>query len=406
MVEEQPRKLSFEMDLNDVVGPGDDVDPLLHLEKDLESRAGREPLSHLIAYWALGLLNNAPFVILNASAKDLLPEAVGGFYLANSIPSLCVRLSAPYWFDLVTYRARMIAASLLMGTSFILLRTFSDSKGLLLCCVALMSVQSGLGETTLLSLSSRYESNKTLTAWSSGTGIAGVFGYVYVIVLRDVFKWTTEERLGWSSLLAFIFIFAFYNIEPVVDSADSTDSSSTQGKSVVPMKTNLSWKGRLQLTAKLWPWTIPLLVVYWAEYAMQSGIWVVVEIDGYSSDDFYLYSNLCYQVGVFFSRSSGMVWQPDTKVLWLMPAVQTAVLAFFIVDINTQIWYDRSLFGLAIFVGLLGGWVYVNGFRLIIEGEKDDRLKELSTASAAVFSDLGCNLGEATGLLLQKLLNK
>ena len=59
---------------------------------------------------------------------------------------------------------------------------------------------------------------------------------------------------------------------------------------------------------------------------------------------------------------------------------------------------------MAVFVGLLGGGVYVNAFRLRME-TMDDGVRELSVASASVFSDLGCNLGEATGLLLQLLLS-
>ena len=33
------------------------------------------------------------------------------------------------------------------------------------------------------------------------------------------------------------------------------------------------WRERLRLTLALWPYTVPLASVYFAEYAMQSGAW-------------------------------------------------------------------------------------------------------------------------------------
>ena len=50
--------------------------------------------------------------------------------------------------------------------------------------VALCSLQGGLGESTILALSSRYTNARaSLTAWASGTGFAGVFGYVDQTIL-------------------------------------------------------------------------------------------------------------------------------------------------------------------------------------------------------------------------------
>ena len=184
--------------------------------------------------FCLGVFNNGTFVILNASAKHLLPDAVGGFYLCNSLPSLLVRISAPYWFDRVSYVWRMRAATILMIVAFLIVASSSSNLSLL-SGVVLMSVserakpcgrrdarkninnpfgpffrsaqvQSGLGETTLLSLSSRF-SAKTLTAWASGTGIAGVFGYVWVIVLTNWINYST--MLYVSTVFSGVYYFSF-----------------------------------------------------------------------------------------------------------------------------------------------------------------------------------------------------
>lgn len=58
---------------------------------------------------------------------------------------------------------------------------------------------------------------------------------------------------------------------------------------------------------------------------------------------FYIYANWCYQAGVFLSRSSGMHWQPGMSVLWIMPGLQTALLAFFLHDAVWHWWYSWTL---------------------------------------------------------------
>ncbi len=38
----------------------------------------------------------------------------------------------------------------------------------------------------------------------------------------------------------------------------------------------MTWRERLERTAALWPYMVPLMVVYFAEYAMQSGTWTAI----------------------------------------------------------------------------------------------------------------------------------
>jgi len=312
-----------------------------------------ENTTHLIAMFCLGVFNNGTFVILNASAKHLLPDAVGGFYLCNSLPSLLVRISAPYWFDRVSYVWRMRAATILMIVAFLIVASSSSNLSLL-SGVVLMSVserakpcgrrdarkninnpfgpffrsaqvQSGLGETTLLSLSSRF-SAKTLTAWASGTGIAGVFGYVWVIVLTNWINYST--MLYVSTVFSGVYYFSFSRL-------NSFPCTSNSSKDVIRL--DMTVAERLQLMNSLWRWTIPLLLVYWAEYALQSGVWAIITTDALSSDSFYQYSNLCYQLGVFISRSSGMLFKARTPFLWTMGIGQCVMLAIYLADYELQV---------------------------------------------------------------------
>ena len=52
-------------------------------------------------FWLLGLLNNACYVIIIASAKSIDAGGVAVVYLVDIRPGLAVKATAPYWFDLV-----------------------------------------------------------------------------------------------------------------------------------------------------------------------------------------------------------------------------------------------------------------------------------------------------------------
>lgn len=52
---------------------------------------------NLLAFWLLGLLNNAPYVVMIAGAKEIDPAAVGLVYFCAIAPVFVVKLSGPYW---------------------------------------------------------------------------------------------------------------------------------------------------------------------------------------------------------------------------------------------------------------------------------------------------------------------
>jgi hypothetical protein len=106
---------------------------------------------------------------------------------------------------------------------------------------------------------------------------------------------------------------------------------------------------------------LPLFIVYFSEYAMQSGTWAAI---GFPVEDegarkkFYEYANWLYQAGVFVSRSSGTLVQANMLVLQLMPVLQTALLVLFTFIAVYQFLYGWGLLAVCFVVGLLGGGVY------------------------------------------------
>jgi len=332
-------------------------------------------------FWILGLLNNASYVIMLAAAKSISEGGTALVFIANVIPSLTIKLSAPYWFDKIPYVVRMKIATLCMMMSFGLVAS-SHRLPWQLVGVMFASAQGGLGEASLLALAGKTdaaskdhtnanqqdeqkeEKGRCLTSFSSGTGFAGVFGFFW--------KWFWDDWLGlslsktlwlamglagcyWST---FLYVINFQELqhryeqyrfqdqgeescdtksgtENCDDSNRETDltlaldefENEAEDKTVVMEISDMSFLQRFQLVLRLWPYMVPLFAVYVAEYALQSGTWTAIGFpvtDVKSRDTFFEFSNWMYQAGVFLSRSSGAIFTAPMSLLWLMPMLQIA----------------------------------------------------------------------------------
>lgn len=131
-----------------------------------------------LRFWFLGFFNNFSWVAMNAGAGSIVPGEYALIYIVNQVPAVLIKATAPYWFHAVTYDTRILISAVCMAFSFPLV-TFGVTKWLQLLGVALVSVQSGLGESTGLGLSQHHAEPKAcLVMWSSGTGFAGPGGYL------------------------------------------------------------------------------------------------------------------------------------------------------------------------------------------------------------------------------------
>jgi len=320
-------------------------------------------------------------------------------------------------------------------------------------------------QASLLALAGRYDSNNggtTLTFFASGTGLAGIFGYFWHALFMDWigFSMTTSLLLANSLALAYSFNYhwflkegsqmdddtidasllsevqsehsAGYHQEQLdveqskakqdscdhvraisvplsVDTADSFHEELEQSKNLAEWDVhNLTLKQRVRLVLSLWPYMVPLFVVYASEYALQSGAWTAIGFPVQSEKargHFYQYSNWLYQSGVFLSRSSGTLFRASLPVLWLMPGLQFANLVFFCYTAVYQFWYSWSILILCFFAGILGGGVYVNAFTRI-SADLPEHQTEFALASASVADSFGIVLGDVLGLFIQSCMYK
>jgi battenin len=421
-----------------------------------EVASSRNHLALFRTFWILGLLNNASYVIMIACAKNISEGGTGLVFLANVLPSLGIKLSSPWWFDRVGYNTRMMIATLCMVLSFLLIATshaFHQYKmEWQLMGVALASAQCGLGEASLLALAGKRDSQlhleqypesgtnidptepppkgQCLTCFSSGTGIAGVFGFFW--------KWFWNEWLGfslsvtlWLAMSLAISYISVYrhtlwhdrhseNIMVVSAEEDIVVPLETQAlktsqeqRSEIPAVTPIdemnSWQ-RLHLVLRLWPYMVPLFVVYVAEYALQAGTWTAIGFplqDKEARDSFYEFSNWMYQAGVFVSRSSGTICTAPMWVLWLMPALQSINMILFSTVAShpdaSWIYNPTLLYPLCFYVGLLGGAVYISGYKRIC-ADLPVAHREFSLSATSVAEGAGILVADILGLFLQSCL--
>lgn len=422
----------------------------------------KTPLSVGIAFWLLGLFNNSSYVIMIASAKTISEGGTALVFLANIIPSMLIKLSAPYWFDFVPYRVRMLLAFFFMVSSFGLVASLSSMPPsawtitLQLVGVALGSAQSGLGEASLLAAAGKCDTagdGKCISWFSSGTGLAGVFGFLWKFVWNEWLLLSMSTTLWLAQSLAFMYLGIFWKcLLPQLDShqrheyaltaeeeqplelttyIDHTTNGSLADMSMTPDSKyedplalptgpqeddtpqltpvhEMTICERAQMVLRLWPYIIPLFVVYAAEYSLQAGTWTAIGFPTSSQearDEFYEYSNWLYQAGVFVSRSSGALGTAPMALLWIMPTLQTANVAFFAVVAAHHLWYSYAqLLPICFYVGLLGGAVYVHGYMRICADFKTVDRREFALAATSVAESLGIVFADVMGLFIQSCL--
>ena len=374
-------------------------------------------------FWLLGLFNNIIFVILNANANEILPNAVGLVYLCNVLPSLFLKGLAPYVFPYTTYKLR-VGLSVVLNLACVLSVALSDSLGVRLTGIAAGSFAGSLGEITYLSLVSVYHVSKRrsiVSAWSSGTGFAGIAGYLWVISLSNLLS--ARHSILASSIMPIciggLFFQGLYTtsfettsriVRDVVYDAPAEGNDDDDDENEQERLTDLSSRFAFFRSELFVQYVLPLFFVYFAEYALQSGVWASMNLhdDGLEAHrvEFYHASNLVYQVGVFASRSSGSLVDFTTEQLYIFPVGQILLFVFFYLNAVHKTWWNYGLLAPAFVVGLLGGAVYVNAFKNLSAKERNWSVATTSFAlsSVGVGDSVGIVCSNVVGVAIQRAL--
>ncbi|XP_008577251.1 PREDICTED: battenin isoform X2 [Galeopterus variegatus] len=396
-----------------------------------------------VGFWLLGLCNNFSYVVMLSAAHDILSQerapgnqshvdpgptpiphnissrfdcnsvSTAAVLLADILPTLVIKLLAPFGFHLLPYSPRVLFSGVCAAGSFILV-AFSHSVAISLCGVVLASISSGLGEVTFLSLTAFY-SRAVISWWSSGTGGAGLLGALSYLGLTQAGlspQHTLLSMLGVPALLLASYFLLLTAPKPQDPGGEGEAETSARqpliGSEAPELKPgsspNLSLQERWTVFKGLLWYIIPLVLVYFAEYFINQGLFELLYFrnTSLSHAQQYRWYQMLYQAGVFASRSSLRCCR--IRFTWALALLQCLNLAFLLADV----WFSflpsiYLVFLIILYEGLLGGAAYVNTFHNIAL-ETSDEHREFAMATTCISDTLGISLSGLLALPLHDFL--
>ncbi|KAF9922634.1 battenin CLN3 protein [Linnemannia zychae] len=159
-----------------------------------------------------GCINNVIYVVILSAAVDLVGATVpkGVVLLADIAPSLLIKSIAPYFVHKFPYSARVVMCASLSFSAVVLIAR-ANSITIRLLGIMMASLSSGLGELTFLMLSSFYRL-QMVSAWSSGTGGAGLLGAFLFLALTSWIGLSIPWTLAVVSTFPIMMLIAYFFI--------------------------------------------------------------------------------------------------------------------------------------------------------------------------------------------------
>ncbi|GKT25205.1 Batten's disease protein Cln3 like protein [Aduncisulcus paluster] len=169
----------------------------------------------------------------------------------------------------------------------------------------------------------------------------------------------------------------------------------------------LSLKQRVSLITSLLRYMVPLMLVYFSEYTINSGVtpclWYWPDI--MSAKDAYTLYQFLYQCGVLVSRSGTACWEMSSFWLFL-PSILQAVNLIFLIFVSVYHFIPTYviLFIIVFYEGLLGGHVYAQAFNAI-SVESHPLVKEYGMGAASVGNSFGILVSSVVSSFLETWLD-
>ncbi|XP_042249846.1 battenin [Thunnus thynnus] len=398
-------------------------------------------------FWLLGLCNNFAYVVMLSAAHDILkkqqsenvttststttfavdfqggnssnssrydcnPVSTAAVLLADILPTLLIKLFAPFVIHKLPYGFRVLFCVIVAATSFLLV-SFSSTAWMSILGVIFASISSGLGELSFLSLTVFY-SRDVLGGWGSGTGGAGVAGALLYSGLTQA-GLSPQITLLIMLVVPFAMLISYFVLlvppaslpqwrsretehaavgseerERLMEGSEEEeqDKSTQEAGSTGP----LTLKDKLHVIRGLLKFVFPLGLVYFAEYFINQGLMELLYFPKFflSHAEQYRWYQTLYQVGVLVSRSS--LCCVKIRKLWALALLQVVNAVLLLFAVRYQFLPSAWLvFAIILYEGLLGGAAYVNTFYFISK-ETEDRQREFAMAAASVGDSLGIAL--------------
>ncbi|KAM9393157.1 battenin isoform 2-T2 [Pholidichthys leucotaenia] len=347
----------------------------------------------------------------NSSIYDCNPVTTGAVLLADILPTLVIKMFAPFVIHKVPYGARVLFCAITAAASLLLV-SFSSAVWMSILGVVFTSISAGLGELSFLSLTVFFRRD-VLGGWGSGTGGAGLAGAILYSGLVQV-GLSPQIALRIMLVIPVLMLVSYFILLVPPPSfpqwsrssdrdyvavrsedrrrlLDGSEEEQEQERSAFEDGTTgpLSLKEKCQIIKSLLKFVIPLGLVYFAEYFINQGLMELLFFHNIflSHAAQYRWYQTLYQAGVLISRSSLCCFK--IRRLWVLSLLQVLNAVFLLFSVGYRflpnVWI---VFAIILFEGLLGGAAYVNTFYFISE-EMKERDREFAMAAASVGDSLG-----------------
>ncbi|CAJ0953902.1 unnamed protein product, partial [Mesorhabditis belari] len=397
-----------------------------------------------LAFWLFGICNNITYSMMLGAAEDIISRSGGGggkkddgnstcpsksesrkcdghqstgiVLLVDILPSLVIQLIAPMLIaDRLSFTVRMLMVVSFQAVSLFIV-AMAGNFGLSILGVAMTSMSSGLGESTLVSLSSHFP-KPTVVAWASGTGVAGILGSFLYAALTEphLVNLKPETVLLMSLVIPILYAITFWLIldyptnllrifrSRKIKTMDIVEGekSNSQEKLTVQEQRKTTIKEKFLLIKPLLHYMIPLTLVYVGEYVINQGFTQFLLFDcrhgfNLSKESQYRWYQVLYSVGVFISRSSSPIANLPRIIVYILPVLQLANAIFFYFEaLHAYLPHISIAFALIFYEGLLGGSSYVKTINDVHKMAAPD-VREFSLAVVMT--------SDSTGILIASLL--
>ena len=374
---------------------------------------------HWVCFFLLGLINNLHFVIILSSAYSLAVsfsalDLIGVIQWATVILGMATKILNTMYLLRSSAYLRLLWSTVwaVIGLVLLVIAT-RTSFALAIVAICIVGAFSAINESVILAHLRHFAPGLT-GAWSAGTGWSGVTGTLGYLLMFSVLKWSNEFIYTLCVPTLIVYIGAFHYIHVTSNDYITTtealthahnDAPSTEPQlphpphAAQPTSTSASafsakYANMWRVFKLVWSPATHLALVYFLEY---------VCIVGYASvsnprnddgdwwyDNAYEILNFCYQAGVLVSRSSiSFVQIRRIECLSLFQTVN------FCVWFAQAYWHFMPLwlqFVLMVWVGLMGGGMYVNVFYLLTRSdgggvavEKADRELAINLVSTGYY---------------------
>lgn len=364
----------------------------------------------------LGTLNNLCYVVVGSASKSMSEHFdalrllgliiwanVGFGFIVRSMNTLCLE-SVPYAFRVWANMAFLFLG--LVGISAVNFFSIPYLFIVVIICVIIIGSTASFGESVFLAYLHNFPST-IVGGWSMGTGFAGVVGSLLYLILSIILVDGNGDPFNAIIFIiflpaCFIYIFTYIFIikKPTKDEDCRGDhdsnspppmvindplSSHTQDDmdslllhDTVPIVHSTPTKDKvilhlsryLRCIRKVWWISLHLGLVYFFEYyisvqgAAKGQVHHQYQSDGFLIKHAFAILSFCYQLGVLLSRFSLSLFK--IKYIEILTVLQGINFILWILQDITKwapIWLQ---FAHMIYVGLLGGAMYVNVFFLVL----------------------------------------